>query len=294
MSRTMPRRLQSAPSLPLAPLISAANIIAAHNYLSDFHARQRGIERDQSYKKGKAGQEPGLLADASMAKRSRTRTTTRKRSKRARRGRLRRVRRVPSLFPSSKLVRMRAVTAFSTSPDTPGTIKTHTIKWNSLSQPFGGLSNVLPLGCDQWAAMYRRYCVVGAKLFIKVHNVTSTGAVTYGLTPYAAGNTTAATEAAGFLEMPGTRSRLLSPDMDHSGLAIGMSTKRYAHVRNLKDAHNLHGDLAAQPSAPTTELRAYFWHHDTNATETYTIEGFLTIEVVVLLLDRILPTRSAY
>jgi len=224
--------------------------------------------------------------------RSRTRTMVKKRKRTRSRGRGR-IGRAVSLWPASRLVKFKVVTAFSVAADVAGQLKSHTVKLNSLNDPTGGLSAQLPLGVDQWAAMYRRYCVVGATVFVKVHNVTSTGGVSYGLSVLEPGNTTAFTEASSYLELPRTKSRILSPDMDHSGLGISWSAKKSFKVAKIKDARELHGDFSTAPGDPTSTCVAHFWHHDINATENYTLEGYLTVEYICLLTDRILPARSS-
>lgn len=269
-------------------------MLAANKMLEHRERARDRIEWEQSYKRARP--DPSSTAtpvDANMVSRTRTRTAVRRRTKRSRRGRLRRVRRAVTLWPVSRLVKLKLVKAFTSTPDGAGQIKTHTLFLNTLNDPTSGMGDGLPLGLDQWAALYRRYCVVGARVFVKVHNVTSTGAVAYGLTVYEPGNTTAPASHEEAMELPHTRSRILSPDMDHSGLGISWSAKRAFKVKNLKDASELHGDLSTSPTSPTKTARMYLWSQDVNSTETHTIEGFLTMEFIVLLMDRINPTRSS-
>lgn len=278
----------------LGPLIAGAGFaggasaVALHSRM----ARWKAIEEAQSIHRGKISRQPREDM-ARTATRSRTRTGVLRRKRRRFKGRLRRVRRVPTLWPSSQLVKMKVVAAFTSSPDTPGAIKTHTLFWNTLNDPLSGMSQNLPLGLDQWAALYSRYCVVAARAFVKVHNVTSTGAVAYGLTSYPPGNTSAPTSHEAAMEHPYTRSRILSPDMDHSGLALSWSAKRAFKVKNLRDASELQAAFSTSPSSPASTARFYLWSQDVNSTETHTIEGFVTMEFVVLLMDRILPARSS-
>lgn len=280
---------------PLIPIVGGLHgLYAANKMLQRYdHYRDR-IEQEQSYKRARSDA-PARATPAAdnMVSRSRTRTAVRRRTKRTRRGRLRRVQRAVSLWPASRLVKLRLVKAFTSTPDGAGQIKTHTLFFNTLNDPTSGMGDGLPLGLDQWAALYRRYCVVGARVFVKVHNVTSTGAVAYGLTAYEPGNTTAPASHEEAMELPHTRSRILSPDMDHSGLGLSWSAKRAFKVKNLKDASELHGELSLTPTSPTKTARLYLWSQDVNSTETHTIEGFLTMEFIVLLMDRINPTRSS-
>lgn len=250
------RRLGATPGLGFPLVAGMTGLYAANKMLDRYDHQRRKYDYEQSYKSGA----PTSTATDGMVARSRTRTAVRRRTKRTRRrGKIRRVRRVPSLWAPSQLVKLRVVTAFTSTPDSAGQIKTYTLFWNTLNDPTSGLSQNLPLGLDQWAALYSRYCVVGARAFVKVHNVTSTGAVAYGLTSYEPGNTTAPTSHEAALELPHTRSCILSPDMDHSGLGLSWSAKRAFKVRNLKDASELHGTLSTTPGSPASVARFYLW-----------------------------------
>lgn len=278
------------------PVLGAAGgLYAASKMLQHYERNRQYLEDMQSgkYIRVRAdGTRTGPGVQPKMATRTRTRTLLRRRTKRRRRiGKLRRPRRIPTMWPASQLVKMRVVTSFSETVNA-GALKTHTLFWNTLNDPLSGLSNQLPLGMDQYAALYSRYCIVGARAFVKVHNVSSTGAIVYGLTSFEPSNTTVPTTHEGFLELPHTRSRMLSPDMDHSGLGLRWSAKRAFKVKNLKDASELHGELSLTPTSPTKAARFYLWYQDINKADNLTMEGFVTIEFIVLLMDRINPARS--
>lgn len=227
-----------------------------------------------------------------MAKgRSFTKLKYRKRKRQSKRRFKRRTRAV-TLWPQSKLVRFKAVNQFTRTP-AGGAIDNMTIDVGSLNDPFGGAGAELPLGLDQWSAMYSRYVVVGCKVWVRAHNVTSTGALTFGLTRLPPGDTTGRTSASHYLEMPGTVSKILSPDVDHANLVLSYSAKRHNRVKNIRDAKELHGTFSTTPGAPTVTTQMKLWTQDVNATDNGTLEGFITAEYVVLLLDPILPARSA-
>lgn len=289
---------------PLAPLIgqAAGGMLALNAHLDHYSRKRRYEEMLQDHMEGRANdtarevrQKLSLPSDMQGMARGASRTATRTRRRRTGRryGRRRRIRRVPMQWPMSRLVKMRLVRAFTSTPDAAGQIKTHTLFWNTLNDPTSGLGAGLPLGMDQYAALYSRYCIVGARAFVRVHNVTSTGAVAYGLTSYEPSNTTAPASHEEAMELPHTRARILSPDVDHSGLGLSWSAKKAFKVRNIKDASELHGDLTLTPTSPTKVARFYLWSQDVNSTETHTIEGFLTMEFIVLLFDRVNPTRSS-
>lgn len=287
------RRLNATPGLGFPLVAGMSGILAANKMLDSYSHQRRYEEREQSYKRARVDPTPTAVADTpNMARRTRSRTLVRRRTKRSRRGRLRRVRRAVSLWPGSKLVKFRCVYPFSITTGA-GTINNASCTLNSLNDPFGGAAGQeLPLGLDQWAAMYSRYCIVGARVFVKVHNVSSTGAAAYGLTVLPGTDNTNYTSAAHYLEMPSTKSRILSPDMDHSGLGLAWSAKRHFRVSKLRDERNLHGTFSTTPGSPTNVATCKFWVQDVNSTEACTIEGYWTVEYICLLMDRIYPSRS--
>lgn len=225
---------------------------------------------------------------------TRTRTMVRRRNlrRRRRRGGRGRKGRASLTWPRFKLVKFRVVTTFAIT-GAAGVLNTRNIQANSLNDPHTSMGGNLPLGLDQWAAMYKKYVVVGSRHFVKVHNVTSTGAVCYGLTLRQPDESADLASAEAFLEHGNTRSRLLSPDMDHSGVGIAYSAKRYWHVRKFMDAEQLHGGLTATPTSPTRMAYVTMWYQDVSTAGDYTVEGYCTSEYTVLVFDPVTPTRSA-
>lgn len=223
--------------------------------------------------------------------RSMTRTMTKRRRQRRRRGRGRKGRAILT-WPRYRLVKFRVVTTFNIS-SVGGVLNTRNIVSSSLADPHQSMGSNLPLGLDQWAAMYKKYVVVGARHFVKVHNVTSTGAVVYGLTLRQPDETADLASAEAYLEHQNTRSRMLSPDMDHSGLGIAYSAKRYWRVRKFMDAEQLHGGLSTTPTAPARMAYTTLWFQDVSTAGDYTVEGFVTTEYVALLFDPVTPSRSS-
>lgn len=233
----------------------------------------------------------GIMLDVPFRKRSRMAYRLKKRKRTHARGR-RRNRRVTMQWPRFKLVKFKVVSAFSTTQAAPGSTAQYLIKANDLNDPHGAISQNLPLGVDQWAAMYKKYVVVKSTHYVKIHNVSSTGSVTYGLTLRQPGESSLLASNEAYLELPMTRSKLLSPDQDHSGLGISYSAKRYWRVRKFMDHDELHASFTTTPSSPSKSAYVSFWFGDTNATDQYTIEGYATSEYTCLLFEPVTPSRS--
>lgn len=194
------------------------------------------------------------------------------------------------MFPSTKLVKFRVVESIAQASGA-GAIQTFQFKLNSLNDPTGVLSASLPLGLDQWAAMYQRYVVVGTKVYLKAHAESVTGSIVYGLNIMQ--DSSALSNYKHYMEMPRTRSKLLSSDVDHSGLGVGWSLKKNEKVRKVKDAEDYHADFSTTPGDPTEIRYAHLWFQDVNSTSAATLEGVLTLEYVVLLFDPVSPARSS-
>lgn len=217
-----------------------------------------------------------------------------RRSKKGRRRyRRRRIRRISSMWPRFKLVKFRVVTTFGSSPGAGAGTTIHNYKANSLDDPHGGAGSNLPLGLDQWSAMYKKYVVVKSTHYAKVHNTTSTGSVTFGISLRAPEESNNLASAEYYQEIPMTRSKLLSPDLDHAALGITYKAKKYWGVKKFMDHEELHGDLSTTPVSPIKMAYVQLWHADTNNTEAYTLEGWITSEYTCLLFEPVTPSRSS-
>lgn len=240
---------------------------------------------------GKRQKVDGLFSETSgktrMPKKYRTK---RRRGTRRRTGR-KRMRIIPSLWPREKLVRMKLCSKFTFGPTGSTVCSIAPIKANSFNDPMGAYGAQLPLGLDQYAALYAKYIVIGSRITLKFHNVSSTGAVAVGIGLF--DNATSLNQAEYYMETPGTKSVLLSPDVDHTVLKKGYSAKKFWRIKNLHDNVDQHGALSTTPGDPTDIAYWHFWFQDVNATENMTIEGFAQIDYYVLLMDRIMPARSA-
>lgn len=286
-------------AIPVAGAVGG--IAGVQNRFGQYLERLRAEGRVQSVQRGRAERKPrsrpaggpGVAGGIMSAGSTRTMPRRRQRQrKRARRSFRRPSRAITMQWPRFKLVKFKVVTAYSLVQAAPGTTAQYLLQANSLADPHGAAGGNLPLGLDQWAAMYGKYVVVGSRHYVKAHNVSSTGSITYGLSLRAPGESSTLATNEAYLELPITRSKILSPDQDHSGLGVSFAAKRYFHVRKFMDAENLHGTLSVTPGNPSRLAYVSFWFGDTNATEGYTIEGYITSEYTCLLFDPITPSRS--
>lgn len=201
-------------------------------------------------------------------------------------------RRLSNLWAPTHVAKLRLVHTV-TYTGTGGAIGTNYIKANSLNDPTGGASAQLPLGVDQWAALYQKYKVIGSKITLRAHPVTITGSAMIGI--HLSNSTTPpATDHDHYRELPHTNMRMLSPDIDLCKLSMGFSPKKYPfHIKNVKDADDLEGTFSTTPGDPTDLA---YWHvfvQDSNKTDNVTFEIQMVIDYIVLLYDPVRPSRSA-
>lgn len=231
----------------------------------------------------------------SVARRTKMAPGVRRRRRfRPRRGGRRPMRALTNLWPKTRLVKFKVVTNFTESVLEANSLvaTVFSFKANSLNDPFTTKSSNLPLGLDQWAAMYKKYVVVASKFYAKVHNVTSAGSVTFGVCLRRPDESDTLSSAGFYQELPMTRSKILSPDMDHAALGISYKAKKYWSVRKFHDAEQLHATFGTSPGDPTRMAHYQFFAQDTATGADYTLEGWFTIEYICLLFDPVTPSRS--
>lgn len=226
-------------------------------------------------------------------KRSRSRTKTR--GKKRRMGRLRR--RIPrALVPSSKIVRLRAVDTVAHDFSASANLQGLAYSMFNILDPWGTHGSAQPLGLDQLSALYRRAVVVGCKIIVRVHNQSNV-AMVVGITPMKESQgTTLLSGAEHYMEVAATKSRVLSPEMDHGILGHRIGTRKWVGVTNLKDESAFHCDLVSVTS-PTRDAYWHVWGQPLNGGVTPTdgtdrLEYLITSEFLVRLWDPIVPSRS--
>lgn len=232
-----------------------------------------------------------LSYDMSFQKRQKMSGRFKRVGRNTRRRRLIRRSRAVTLWPRQKLVKM--VMSFGGQfTSGTGTINVTVVKANSLNDPTGSLTAQLPLGMDQWATMYQKYVVVGSKAYVRAHNQTSTGSMLYGIS--LKNTNVSLTNWQYYCETPLTVSKMLTADVDHSGLGSSYNAKRFWKVRKFMDAEDQQATLdPASPTDPTDLAYYHLWAQDVNQTEAVTYEFVVNIEYYVLVFDPIIPSRSS-
>lgn len=213
----------------------------------------------------------------------------RKQRRRFRRGMVKR--RIPrSIAPSQKIIRMRATRYFNLTVASTTALE-QTASINDITDPWGGSGSGQPLYYDQVSALYKTAIVIGAKVRGKFYN-HSTAAMVVGISLKPFQNTTTINSYEHFQEMVPTRSRILSPDVDHGNLSLGTSVKKYFKVNNVRDEENLSCDLATE-SGPSWSSNFSIWVQRLDQAVTSSqVQATVTVEYIVLLRDRIIPDRS--
>lgn len=217
-------------------------------------------------------------------RRPRTRRTRRKYYKR-------KSKRISNMWPATKVVKFRIALSKETGT-TGGAINVIAFKMNSLNDPTSTESAQLPLGLDQWSALYTKYKVLGSRIKVLAHPTTITGAGMIGL--HLATTATPLTDHDHYRELPNTSMKMVSPDIDLAQLQINYSIHKYPfHIRNVKDADDQEGTFSTSPGDPADICYCHFFTQDSNKTSTVTFDYQLVQEFVVLLYDRTMPSRSA-
>lgn len=232
---------------------------------------------------------------ARMAKRGRSATRTVRKKRGGRRGRLNR--RIPrALLPNSKVLRFKTVDCQSLDFSASTNVQMVAFSMMNLLDPLAASGAQQPLGFDQISALYKRAVVIGVKIILRVHNQSNV-AMMVGISPMReAQGTTALGSAEYYMEANGTKSRLLSPDMDHQLIVHKVGTRRWFGVQSLKDESALQCELST-PTAPTRDAYIHVWAQPLNVSIAPTdgtdrVEFAVTLEHLVRVWDPIIPGRS--
>lgn len=213
-------------------------------------------------------------------------TRPKKTKSRRRRGIVKYRRAPPMLWPQQKLVKMSSnYTGVVSGGAAFGAIA---IKANSINDPWGALAATNPLGFNEYAAMYNKCVVVSSKIYILAHASTATGALMYGVTLMP--NSTLLTNINHYREQKYTSARMLSPDVDHSGVALKYKGKSYERIVKWKDAEDF--QAVTTPADPTTVRYYQLWVGDVYGANNAGIEFSGTVEYNVLFFDPKIPARS--
>jgi len=216
-------------------------------------------------------------------RRPRTRRSTRRKSYRRKR--------ISNLWPATKVVKFR-ISMTKEFGSVNGSLSGIAYKANSLNDPTSTESTQLPLGLDQWAALYQKYKVLGSKINIMAHPKTVTGAGMIGI--HLDGSSTLLTDHDHYREVSNTSMKMVSADIDLAKVHMTYSPKKAPfHLRSIKDADDQEGSFTASPGDPTDLAYYHVYVQDANKTDAVAFDIQVVMEFVVLLYDRVNPVRSS-
>lgn len=174
---------------------------------------------------------------------------------------------------------------------TTGAIGTGIYKANSLNDPLGTTGANLPIGLDQWAALYSKYKVVSSMIRVTGHPTTVTGTGILGV--HLTDDSSGLTEFEHYMELPHTKTRFLSADLDIGSVTKGYSAKKFWSFNSIKNEDEQEGTFSTTPGDPDKIAYYHVFVQDGNKTETVTIDLVVQMTFTVLLYDRIMPARSS-
>lgn len=119
---------------------------------------------------------------------------------------------------------MRAVFA-SAFTSTTGTLAGQSLKANSLNDSGSGLTQILPLGLDQWAAQYQKYIVLGSKITLRASPTAYNGPAVVGI--HLADNTTLLTTTSHYKSLPLTKQLIMTANKDYGRITMTYSGKKF-------------------------------------------------------------------
>lgn len=204
---------------------------------------------------------------------------------------------IPSApFPAQVIRRLKTSWKYNSGAHTSGALQAHRALLNDLSDPSGSLGGQQALGFDQYSAIYRKYCVIGAKVTIRAYNQDSTA---YIIGSHA--NTeslTGITQYDYFQELKGTQSKVLSPDVDHVTWVHKVSMpKMFRKKKLITNEDEYGGKLASHASGLTApnQICSFFTFSqpmDQSSTGANGVLFAVTLEQIVVFYDYEVPTRS--
>lgn len=174
---------------------------------------------------------------------------------------------------------------------TSGACEVRSVKMFDITDPWKANGAEQPLGGDQLRQLYKKAVVVGVKIIVRMHNKGSAG-VMFGVTPMPESQAdNGLTSLQHYMELPATKARLLSPEMDHAIIAHKVGTARHVGVKKLRDEDAFHCDFAGEVG-PTRDAYIHTWVQPVDQTTTNAVECVITVEFLVSLWDMVVPARS--
>lgn len=117
-------------------------------------------------------------------------------------------------MPKTLVRNLKTCAMLTLDPGAGGSLAAQQLKLNSAFDPTGTVGASQPLGFDQYAALYKKYCVIRWSVKAEAVNNDNTNALVFGFTPML--EATALTNYNHYKEMPNTRSDFLTIDHDKS------------------------------------------------------------------------------
>lgn len=261
-------------------------------------SREAYMERSPVYKRARieeiAGDPPQAMVRFTRRGRPGGRRSVKRRRTPFRRFRRRTRARISTLAPKTKLIRCKVTGLRTNGGHAAGSLEMVPVQMNSILDPFGGAGSEQPLGFDQWRALYEFGYVVGAKITCEFHNADAFAYVV-GITPcHIAQGTTSLASYEYYKELPGTKSVILSPDIDKAVLQSKISIKKWFSVKDLVDTNEYRINLNT-PSEPSKLAYWHLWSQplDQSSTDTTGVQIVMNVEYIVLLTSPVIPARSS-
>lgn len=259
------------------------------------HARKRlryDLKRERDYYAAPLVSYKRLRSSATEPKevmaKGRSRTAYGRRSRRGRRRRLYR-RAARTVQPFSVMRTLKSVIPFTFNPGA-GVVSFGDVYLNSAYDPTGNIASGQPLGYDQYTALYNRYCVVAWSVKLEWCTTDNTVPVVVGFTPST--SSTALTSYSHYKELPGTKSMIITPDID-KGLIFARGGVKKWYVPpggKLLSNENLSSAVSGNP---TNILHGHLWAQAMDATsDPAPIQVICTIWQRTVFFDPVIPARS--
>lgn len=173
--------------------------------------------------------------------RTRTGTKRRRRSFRRRRNYRRRA------SAPYKIVRvLKSVKYLALNPGAAGAIDVRVMAPNAANDPSGAEGTEQPLGFDEAAAQYNKYCVIRCWSKIEATSADATNPICVGANMQ--NNYTALTSYVHYKELPNTQTRLMTPEQDKVVFGIGCNVGAIFGSRVKLTDDRFVADVTAAPS----------------------------------------------
>lgn len=276
------RRRRRYANLPAAAAAGAVAVYRSRDYL-------KRLREDQSGDVAKRIKE-GLTESEKNTFMARGKFGRRRRTVKRKRGRIFRPRRALTAHPKT-MVRELTTTTYAAVDPGAGTCVVQQFLLNCANDPTGTNNTVQPRYHDQYAALYNYNCVVGWKIFVEVVTVgDDTAGTVIGFTP-----TTTTTDQGSwqaYKELPGTRSVVLTKDVDKSSFGAKGSVKRWLMPRGGRILTER--DLCALTgSNPNQILYGHLWAQSVDGiANPAAVNCVITLKQVVVYFNPVVPGRS--